>query len=136
MNRNIPRLITRSMASVCTFFIVLAANAVGLGDIKLQSALGQPLKAEIEVAGLDAEEFARVVARVASPENYQAARLIYLPPLRQLRIEAERSSSGRTFLKVFGNPPINEPTLELLVELSWRGGRVLQKYSLLLDPPK
>jgi pilus assembly protein FimV len=107
-----------------------------LGGIRLKSALGQPLKAEIEVTGLDAEEFSRVVALVASPEDFQASKLTYLPQLRQLRIDAETSSRGRTFLQISGNPPVNEPSLELLVEFNWRGGRLLQKYSLLLDPPK
>lgn len=136
MNRNMRRLITRSLAAACALWFVVAANAVGLSGIKLQSALGQPLRAEIEVTGLEAEEFARVVARVASPEDYQAAKLAYVPQLRQLRIDAERGADGRTFLKISGSPPINEPSLDLLLEFNWRGGRLLQKYSLLLDPPK
>ena len=136
MKRNIRRLIVPSLAAAFALLFVVSANAVGLGGIKLQSALGQPLKAEIEVTGLDAEEFARVLARVASVEDYQAAKLAYIPLLRQLRIGAERRADGRTFLKIASNAPINEPTLELLVEFNWRGGRLLQKYFLLLDPPK
>ena len=29
-----------------------------------------------------------------------------------------------------------EPTLDVLVDFNWRGGSLLQKYSLLRDPPK
>lgn len=135
MKRNTRRLIVPSLAAAFALLFAVAVNAVGLGAIKLQSELGQPLKAEIEVTSLEAEEFARVVARVASPEDYEAAKLIYLPQLRQLRIDTERGADGRMFLKISGSPPINEPSLHLLLEFNWRGGRLLQKYTLLLDPP-
>jgi pilus assembly protein FimV len=136
MNRSTKTLFMQSLAAACTIWVAISANAVALSGIQLRSALGQPLKAEIEVTGLDAEEFARVVARVASPDDYLAAKLAYVPQLRQLRIDADRRADGKMFLKISGNPPINEPSLELLVEFNWRGGRLLQKYSLLLDPPK
>jgi len=43
---------------------------------------------------------------------------------------------SKTILKLSSNAPIAEPAINLLVEFSWRGGRVVQKYSILLDPPK
>jgi len=39
-------------------------------------------------------------------------------------------------LKLTSIVPINEPSLDLLVEFSWGNGRVTQKYSVLLDLPK
>ena len=127
---------TRSLAAAFAVCFAFAAHAVGLGSLKVQSALGQPLAAEIEVSALDAEEFTRVMARIASPEEYQAARLTYVPLLRQLRISGERRPDGRSFLNITSVSPINEPTLELLVDFNWRGGRLMQRYSVLLDPPK
>ena len=67
-------------------WLPLSAQAVGLSDFKVHSALGQPLSAEIEVTALQAEEFDRVLARIASPEEYQTANAAYLPVLRQLRV--------------------------------------------------
>lgn len=136
MNHATRKVLTRSMVAGCCAWFTVAAHAVGLGALTIQSALGQPLSAEIEVSALQADEFARVLARIASPEEYQAAKLVYAPLLRQLRIAAERRKDGRTFLKITSFAPINEPTLDLLVDFNWRGGRLLQKYSVLLDPPK
>ena len=116
--------------------LAFAVEAAGLGALTVQSALGQPLAAELEVTSLQADEFARVVARIAIPEDYEAARLTYTPLLRQLRITPEQQKNGRTILRITSVAPINEPSLDLLVEFNWRGGRLLQKYSVLLDPPK
>ena len=124
------------LSLVVAICVPLNSHAVGLGAFKVHSALGQPLSAEIEVTALQPEEFARVVARIASPEEYQTASIVYLPVLRQLRVTAERRADGRSFLNITSVAPINEPTLALLVDFNWRGGRLLQKYAVLLDPPK
>lgn len=126
----------RAIAVSCCAWLSIAAHAAGLGPIKVQSGLGQPLLAEIEVTALEPDEFARVLARVAGPEEYEAAKLAYAPLLRQLRITAEHHKDGKSILKITSFMPINEPTLDLLVDFNWRGGRLLQRYSVLLDPPK
>ena len=38
-------------------------------------------------------------------------------------------------LKVTSTQPINEPFLDLLIELNWATGRLLREYTFLLDPP-
>ena len=136
MDRFINTACMQVLAIVPAICVPLSCHAVGLGVFKVQSALGQPFSAEIEVTAMQPDEFARVVARIASPEEYQTANTMYLPVLRQLRVTAERRADGRSFLNISSVAPINEPTLNLLVDFNWRGGRLLQKYAVLLDPPK
>ena len=141
MNHATWRLFVRRLATIGCACIAIAlaavnANAAGLGGLTVYSALGQPLSAEIAVNAMDPEEFARVLARIASPDDYQAAKLAYSPFLRQLRVSAERRKDGKMVLKVTSYAPVNEPTLDLLMDFNWRDGRLLQKYSVLLDPPK
>lgn len=116
--------------------MMVDAHAAGLGALTVQSSLGQPLSAEIEVISLPPEEFARALARVASPEEYATAKLQFTPLHRQVRVATAHRKDGKTVLRVTSFTPINEPTLDLLVDFNWRGGRLLQKYSLLLDPQK
>lgn len=130
------KLLTHWLAAACATWFGVAAYAAGLGGLSVQSALGQPLAAEIEVIAMQPEEFARVLARIASPEDYEAAKLSFTPLLRQLRVTSERRKDGKAILKITSIAPVNEPTLDLLVDFNWRGGRLLQKYSVLLDPPK
>jgi pilus assembly protein FimV len=136
MNQTPKKMLTRTVATLCCAWIAFAVQAVGLSTIKVQSGLGQPLLAQIEVSALEPDEFARVNARIAGPDEYAAAKLAYSPLLRQVRIAAEHSKEGKSILNITSVAPVNEPTLELLVDFNWRGGRLLQKYSVLLDPVK
>ena len=130
--------ITCSIGTVaCAFFLWLpvTAEAAGLGRIKVESALGQPFAATIDITALQVDEFPQVLARVANAETYEEAKVAYPSIVRQIRVSAERLSDGKPVLKLTSSVPINEPTLDLLVEFSWGNGRVMQKYSVLLDLP-
>jgi pilus assembly protein FimV len=116
--------------------LAFTSQATGLAGIKVQSALGQALVAEIEIVALQPKQFDSLQARIAGPEAYKAANLTYAPVLRQLRIAPEQRGEGKAVLKLTSVAPINEPSLEALVEFTWPGGRLVQKYSILLDPQK
>ena len=111
------------------------SQAAGLGKLSVNSALGQPLVAEIELVSLQPGEFEALVARVASPEAYTDAKVEYSPLLRQLTFTAERRADGKPVLKITSFAPINEPFLDVLVEMNWPAGRLLREYPILLDPP-
>ena len=113
----------------------LSAGAAGLGKLSVNSALGQPLSAEIELVSLQPGEFESIAARIASPESYNDAKIEYSPLLRQLRFAVERRQDGKPVLRITSSAPINEPFLDVLVEMSWPAGRLMREYPILLDPP-
>jgi pilus assembly protein FimV len=47
-----------------------------------------------------------------------------------------QTGASKATLKLTSAAPITEPAINLMLEFSWRGGRILQKYPVLLDPPK
>lgn len=112
------------------------ANAAGLGPIKLQSTLGQSFAAEVEVLGLQADDLLTAQARMATPEEFQNAKLPYTAVAGQIRVTIVPKGADKATLKLSSNGPVTEPALNLLVEFSWRGNRILQKYAVLLDPPR
>ncbi len=134
MNQFAGKLFIMTCAALCLF--AQAAHGAGLGGIELRSALGQALAAEIEILALQPKEFEELQARIASVEQYKAANLIYAPVVRQVRVNALRRTGGKAVLQLTSSAPINEPSLDLLVEFTWPRGRLLQKYSILLDPQK
>ncbi len=111
------------------------ATAAGLGKINVMSALGQPLLAEIELVSVSAEEMPSLAARLASQDAYREANVDYPNGLGNFRFVVEKRPNGQPYLKVVTNQPINEPFLDLLVELNWASGRLLREYPVLLDPP-
>jgi pilus assembly protein FimV len=134
MNRPPKKTIAAALGGIF-FALATSAYAAGLGKLSVNSALGQPLSAEIELVSLQPGEFEVITAKVASPEAYSDARIEYSPLLRQLRFTVERKADGRPVLKISSNAPINEPFLDVLVEMSWPSGRLVREYPILLDPP-
>jgi pilus assembly protein FimV len=112
-----------------------AAHSAGLGKLTINSALGQPLNAEIDLVSLQPGEADNLSARVASPEAFRDARIEYASVLRQFRFSVEKRSNGAQYLKITSLGPVNEPFVDVLVEMTWPAGRVQREYPILLDPP-
>src|SRR5690554_1581591 len=73
-------------------------GAAGLGGINVFSALGQPLRAEIELQAA-ADELDGMAALVPGPDAFRQAGLTYSPLMQDLEITIDRSSS-RPVLRV------------------------------------
>jgi pilus assembly protein FimV len=125
----------RSVFLVACVLGAAIAQGAGLGKITINSRLGQIFDADIDLVAIQPGEADTLVARIATPETYRASRLEYAPVLRLLRFAVDKRADGQPFLKVTSSAPINEPSLEALIELSWMSGRVQRQYSVLLDPP-
>ncbi len=110
--------------------------ALGLGDIRLSSALNEPLRAEIELLSASPEELNNIKIQLASAETF--TRYGIDRPLFLTRLQFEVAKSGRAdgnVIRVSSVDPIREPFVTFLVEASWSRGRLLREYTLLLDPP-
>ncbi|KVW99438.1 FimV/HubP family polar landmark protein [Thiobacillus denitrificans] len=113
----------------------LMAHAAGLGKLSVTSALGQPLAAEIELFAADKAELDSLSASLASDQAFRDARVEFAPVLSSLRFTVEKRPNGRAVLKVSSSRPVNDPFIDMLVELNWASGRLVREYTMLLDPP-
>lgn len=111
------------------------ANALSLGRVNVQSALGEPLKAEIEILDINAEEAATLNARVAPPEAFKTAGLDYNAAMTSLQATLQRRANGRAYLKLSSDRAINEPFVDMILEARWSTGRIVRDYTMLFDPP-
>lgn len=111
------------------------ALALGLGRLNVQSALGETLKAEIDVTSITAEEAATLRLRVAPPEAYRAAGVEYNAALASADVQVVRRPDGRTVLRLTGDRAVTEPFIDVIIEATWATGRLVREYTLLLDPP-
>ncbi len=113
----------------------LAAQAAGLGKISVFSALGQPLKAELEVFATS-EEAQSLQAKLASADAFRQADIEYVPVLLTLKFSREvKERDGRRYIQVTTDRPVNEPFIDMLVDVDWASGRLVREYTFLLDPP-
>jgi pilus assembly protein FimV len=126
----LPRLLlTGALLSPVTLY------ALGLGEIRLNSALNQPFDAEIELIAPTADELASLKVGLASNELFSRYGLDRPSYLSNFDFSISRSRDGRASIKVRSNRSVTEPFVTLLVEASWARGRLLREYTVLLDPP-
>ena len=126
---------TTQLVAAGLIAVPLMANAAGLGKLSITSALGQPLAAEIELFAADKAELDSLSANLASDQAFRDARVEYAPVLSSLRFSVEKKPDGRAVLKVTSSRPVNDPFIDMLVELNWASGRLVREYTVLLDPP-
>lgn len=126
-------LLTMAIASATLLHSSLAA-ALGLGEITLHSAMGQPLNADIELietGGLSPED---IRVGLASPDAFSKAgieRVFFLSDLHFTPII--RGNKGVVHIE--SRKAVTEPYLNFLVRLVRPNGDQLHEYTLLLDPP-
>ncbi|MGQ0749602.1 MAG: FimV/HubP family polar landmark protein [Betaproteobacteria bacterium] len=111
------------------------AQAAGLGQLTVQSALGQPFQAEIDLISVPKEELGSLSVRLASPAAYQQAGLQYSSIIAGLALRIERRPNGQPYIKVTSSRPVNEFVVDVLIDVSWASGRIMREYRALLDPP-
>ena len=114
----------------------LEAHALGLGRLNVQSALGEVLRAEIDITALTPEEASTLSVRVAGPEAYRAAGVEYNSVLSGTQAVLARRADGRAYLRVQSDRVVQEPFLDVIIELTWSTGRLVREFTLLVDPPK
>jgi pilus assembly protein FimV len=113
----------------------LGAEAAGLGRLNVLSSIGQPLRAEIDLTAVGNDEVNSLVARLAAPDAFAQANIEYDSMLTKLRFSVQHRGNGQPYVLVTSTAMINEPFLDVLVELSWSSGRLVREYTLLIDPP-
>jgi pilus assembly protein FimV len=110
----------------------LTAGAAGLGKLTVQSAIGQTLRAEVELSAT-AEELASMTARLAPPSAFKQAGVDFASSLSGVRVAVDKRGA-RPVLVVTSDRAVNEPFLDVLIELNWASGRLVREYTFLLDP--
>jgi len=111
------------------------ASALALGRLSVKSALGEPLRAEIEVPQITTEEANSLQTGPASAEVFRAQGVEFSPLMNGVQIVLKRRPDGSAFLQVTSSRSVNEPFLDLVLDASWNAGRLVRSYTILLDPP-
>lgn len=121
--------------ALCLAFLPSAALAAGLGKLNVMSGLGEPLKADIELLSVTADELSTISATIASTEAYANQGIDKPASHNDIKIEITKNARGAPILKLNSAQPITDAFLDMLIQVDWSSGRLLREYTLLLDPP-
>jgi pilus assembly protein FimV len=128
------RLVRFSLALIV--FLSSQAFALGLGEIRVNSALNEPLEADIELLSATPDELFALKVVLASEESFEQSGLDRPSYLTALDFQVVQSgSSTGNYVRVSSSEPITEPFLTFLIEATWSSGRLIREYTVLLDPP-
>ena len=122
-------------AVACSGFYASDASALALGRITVQSALGEPLRAEIDLPQITPAEADTLRATAAAPEVFRAQGMEYTQAMNNLQIQLQRRPDGTAVLRLTSDRPVNEPFLDLVLDANWGTGRLVRSYTMLFDPP-
>ncbi len=109
--------------------------AIGLGEIHLNSALNEPLDAEIALLAATPEEISTLHASLASRETFTRYGIDRPAFLSSVTFKVGKAKDGRDALLVHSADAVPEPFVTFLVEVNWARGRLVREYTVLLDPP-
>ncbi len=131
-------MLSKRIASLLVAWAAIGSGpsfGLGLGEITLQSALNEPLKAQIRLRGVGDLGPEQIIVRLAPSADFERSGIERLYSLTEMQFEVklDRSGDGEVYLRT--DQPVREPYLDFLLEVRWPSGRVLREYTVLLDLP-
>jgi pilus assembly protein FimV len=136
LSTTVKQLIVFSAFSIFTL-MSSHATAVGMGRLNVLSAIGQPLHAEIELISVPKKDAGSIIARLGTPSAYERSNLqLGAAGSAGIRVSVERRRNGVPYVRVTSGQRVNEPFINLVIELSSPAGLITREFSVLLDPPE
>lgn len=110
-------------------------QAAGLGAMSVTSALGEPLRAEIQLIA-SKDEMPSIRARLAYPEESSLASGSAQPIASGVSVRLGRNAQGQAVVQLTSDTGIQTPTLTIPVEITWNSGRYVREYNVQMNAPK
>lgn len=126
--------LTKALA-VVSLLAPVNALPLGIGEIQLHSALNQHLNAEIRLTVDPNENPSDVSVRLAPPEKFDQAGVVWNYFLSKIKFEPMVQANGSIIVKITSREVLTEPFLDFLLEVTWPQGSMTREFTLLIDPP-
>ena len=128
--------ITALAAAVAAFGLYTGeASALALGKITVKSALGEPLRAEIEVPQISAAEADTLQVKTASSAVFRAQGMDYTGTASGVQARLQRRANGSAVIVLSTQRAVNDPFVDYVIDANWNAGQVVRSYTMLFDPP-
>jgi pilus assembly protein FimV len=108
-----------SVLAISALASMPSAYAVGLGEVRVNSSLNEPLAASIQIIKADDLQDNQLLVSLASPEAFERAGVSRDFFLSRLQFSVGRDSSNQRVINVVTDQPVVEPYLDFLVQLQW-----------------
>lgn len=116
--------------------LALPVHALSVGEIKVLSALNQPLLAEIPIDDAEPASLLDATVGLASYEVHARFGIEKENVLNALRFKVLRNTQGQFVIRLTTQRAIREPVLEFVLDVSNSSGSLRRSYAIHLDPPR
>ena len=121
--------------AIASVLLAAKVNALGMGEIRVISALNEPLRAEIALFQVDNLSPLQIKSKMADLNDFALSGLATQRALSSVRFQTRVRANGTGRIILTSRLPVTEPFMNFLVEVNWPSGRLIREYTLLLDPP-
>lgn len=108
--------------------------AVGLGQLRADSSINQPLSVRIQLTDLGSTPLDEIDVTVAAAENFDRLGVDVADNFPDIQITLGVDEEG-PYARLESTSVIRTPYLEVVLDTRWPSGRVLTQHTILLDPP-
>ena len=108
--------------------------SIGFGRLVVDSALNEPLSAEISISSIGEVVVKDLKVGIASKSEFERAGIVIDSVLQHLTFEIAEGKEGPS-IRVLSEEPVRTPFLHFMVVFEWPGGKLIREYTALLDPP-
>ena len=112
----------------------LPAKALTLGHFSVESGLGQPLRAAIEITHYKVEDLRKLKVQLADTASFEQAGMVFHPALNGLQAQLQFRGDGKPYIALIGQTPVNDHFMDVIVQAQWPSGRLAMNYTLLVSP--
>ncbi len=122
------------LGAALLMFPVDSLRALGLGEARVDSYLGQTLDVSVRLIEADAAALDSLTVAHATPGDYERLGVPAGATALGLEVTVDRRVNPPV-LRIRSQRPVSDPVIQFLVDARWSSGRVLREYTLFLDPP-
>lgn len=108
--------------------------AVGLGQLRADSSINQPLSVRIQLTDLGSTPLDEINVAVADADNFERLGVDVVDNFPEIQIILGVDEAG-PYARLESASVIRTPYLEVVLDTRWPSGRVLTQHTILLDPP-
>ena len=127
--------LTIIVATISSFLVTTQAVALEVGKIQVRSYLNEPLVATIPVQVANIQERNSLATTLASDTEYVARGLQPVGSSDDLVIQVvEGRALEEMLIELRSLSSVDEPFLNVVLQLIWDGGSMVKEFTVLLDP--
>lgn len=127
----------RFITLLATLLLTFSSNlfAVGLGELKVESGLNEPLKARIALVKTGDLQSTELLVTLADTAEFERHHLTRDAIYTTIRFTVDMKDPAGPAVLLTTDNPIKEPSLDFLVALTWPKGKLVRGYTVLLEKP-